>query len=78
MERELTDADISGLSSRQLQIMKNEIYARHGRRFQTAWLQDYFDAQPWYKPIYSPDNFPTSLLTPVQLTNVAILAKAER
>jgi len=30
--------------------LRNEVYARHGRRFETLWLRDYFKNAPWYKP----------------------------
>jgi serine/threonine-protein kinase len=30
--------------------MRNEIYARHGRRFQREEIQTYFSATGWYAP----------------------------
>lgn len=47
--RLLTDADLRGLSSRELRLARNEIYARHGRIFSDASLQAYFDSQGWYE-----------------------------
>lgn len=29
----------------------NEIYARHGKIFNTKEVQEYFDAQYWYVPV---------------------------
>ena len=37
-------------SKDQLRIMRNEILARHGWKFQSKDLQEYFGKQPWYKP----------------------------
>ena len=37
-------------SKDQLRIMRNEILARHGWKFQSKDLQEYFGSQPWYKP----------------------------
>ena len=37
-------------SKDQLRLMRNEILARHGWRFQSKDLQEYFGSQPWYKP----------------------------
>ena len=34
----------------ELRIMRNEILARHGWKFQSKDLQEYFGQQPWYKP----------------------------
>ncbi len=44
----LSDSDISGLSDDQLCIAQNEIWARHGRKFENKWLQSHFDSQSWY------------------------------
>ena len=48
--RALTDSDLAGKTPWQLQLMRNAIYARHGRPFQDANLSRYFKAQKWYKP----------------------------
>lgn len=47
--RLLTAADLSGRSARDLTLMRNEIYARHGRIFRDAQLSAYFRAKPWYR-----------------------------
>jgi hypothetical protein len=73
-QRYLTEGDLSGLSRWQLDILRNEIYARHGRRFRREDLQAYFDRQPWYRPIYSPEAFPEGLLSPVERHNVELIA----
>ena len=36
---------------------KNEIYARNGRRFVSTELQNWFNMQYWYTPIYTPEQF---------------------
>ena len=36
-----------------LRIMRNAILARHGYRFQSKDLQEYFSQEPWYKPAAS-------------------------
>ena len=40
---------LRGLNLYELRLLRNEIFARHGARFRTAWLQEYFDGQPWYQ-----------------------------
>lgn len=47
--RYLTDDDLSGYSSDQLELAKNEIYARHGRKFVTPRIADYFNSKSWYE-----------------------------
>ena len=46
--RYLTSADLSECTCWELRVLRNEIYARHGRKFKSQDLQDYFSAQPWY------------------------------
>jgi hypothetical protein len=50
---DLTEAQMSGKSAFQLDIMRNEIFARHGLRFRGVKRKDlaqHFNAQAWYKP----------------------------
>lgn len=55
--RYLTDADLDSLSEWDLKLARNEIYARHGRRFKDPELQRYFDSRSWYNGIYDPEDF---------------------
>jgi len=41
---------LNGLSLHELRLLRNEVYARHGRQFQAPWLSQYFYAQAWYQP----------------------------
>jgi hypothetical protein len=41
-------ADLIGMDKDMLRLARNEIYARHGRKFDSADLQEYFNAQSWY------------------------------
>lgn len=47
----ITEKMLVGLSLNELRLLRNEVYARHGRTFSTAWLQQYFFTQPWYQPV---------------------------
>ena len=46
----ISEAMLRGLSLHELRLLRNEIYARHGRVFKTLWLQQYFGSQMWYDP----------------------------
>jgi serine/threonine protein kinase len=72
-ERAITEQDLKDKSAYELDIMRNEVFARYGRRFQNPELQSYFNIQPWYKPLYDPDKFPEGLLTPIEQQNVEYL-----
>jgi serine/threonine protein kinase, bacterial len=78
MMRRVNEADLAGKSKQELDIIRNEIYARYGRRFKRPDLQAYFDRQPWYVPQYPIDNFPESLLTPIQKQNALFIAKYQK
>ena len=42
-------------------IARNEIYARHGRKFNDSELQAYFNSKSWYKGTVNPEDFSTSV-----------------
>ena len=71
----LTAADLAGKNKEDLRLMRNEIYARHGKTFQSVDLQKYFSGKCWYKadPGYS-----DAMLTPVDRENVRIIQEAEK
>lgn len=54
----LSPADLAGLSRSELRVMRNTIYARHGYKFNSADLRNYFSQFDWYYPVTSvvPDN----------------------
>ncbi|MFM7602626.1 MAG: protein kinase domain-containing protein [Pseudanabaena sp.] len=72
-ERRISEQDLAGKSALELDIMRNEVFARYGRRFKDPELQSYFSSQPWYKPLYAPDQFPEELLTPIEMQNVTYI-----
>ncbi|MFN6535253.1 MAG: protein kinase domain-containing protein [Nostoc sp. EkiNYC01] len=74
-QRPVTDVDLDGKSGFELDIMRNSIFASHGRRFDTPELQDYFNNQPWYRPIYSPKEFSPKLLSRLEQQNVDYISK---
>lgn len=73
----LTKSDISHLTQSQLRLARNEIYARHGRMFNDDSLQNYFNSQAWYTPIYTPDEFKDSWLSSVESDNIAFIKSYE-
>ena len=51
--RRLSEADLTGMSSKELEIMRNSIYARYGYKFKREDLLDYFSQYSWYNPTTS-------------------------
>jgi serine/threonine-protein kinase len=72
-QKRVTEADLSGKSGYELDIMRNTIFAIHGRRFDTPELQDYFNQQSWYNPQYSPKEFPVGLLSKIEVENAEFI-----
>lgn len=71
--------ELSGLSDWELYIARNEIYARHGREFQNQDLQSYFNSQPWYTPLYAPEQFDSmGLLSSTEQRNAATILSVEQ
>lgn len=76
----LSFSEISSLSLRELNYARNEVFARHGRRFHSAELQRYFNSKSWYSGTISPENFDDnylSTLNNVEKANVEALKKEE-
>lgn len=72
----LTEEDVAPILDDQekLSIARNEIYARHGRMFDTEWLQEYFDSKPWYEGIYNAADFDQNVtLSDIETQNAAYL-----
>lgn len=76
--RLLTDADLYGLTADQCKIARNEIYARHGRRFKDAALQAYFDSKSWYTGTIEPDDFPENMLSDIEMKNRDTIVNYEK
>lgn len=62
------------LSPAQLRILRNAVYARHGRTFQAKDLNDFFSQEPWYRkdPAYT-----DARLTAQDQRNLEVIQAAE-
>ena len=52
-----SEAEINSLTEQQVFYARNEIYARHGRKFQMQSLDQYFRSKEWYNPSIEPEDF---------------------
>lgn len=74
----LTDADVEGMDKKTLSLARNEIYARHGRKFLDADLQAYFNGQGWYTGTVEPEDFdPEIELNQTEQRNIIFLQRHE-
>lgn len=74
-----SEGELTGMSTYDLYIARNEIFARHGRMFNRSDLQDYFNSQAWYQPLYTPSQWDSmgNQLNDYELKNAALIKKVE-
>lgn len=70
----MSDDALGEMFAEDLRVLRNEIYARHGRVFKDKELQKYFEAQSWYKA--NPD-FKDEMLGEIEAKNLAKIREAE-
>lgn len=70
----IAEAMLRGVSLHELRLLRNEIYARHGRIFRTDWLSQYFFSQPWYDP---KEDFKDEEVSGNEKTNIETIVKYE-
>lgn len=74
LDTKLTDTYVMSLDKKQLRIMRNAVYARHGRSFKSADLQSLWESYTWYK---KNPNYNDSLLTDIDKYNIELIQKYE-
>lgn len=72
-----TKKDLESLTSEELRIARNELYARYGRRFQDKALQAHFDACSWYDGYIEPGDFQESVLNDYEVANRDLIKECE-
>ena len=75
--RYLTQDEVSKLSLQAVCYAKNELYARHGRKFLSQELKDYFNDKTWYEGTVDPDSFSPGVFNTYENDNLLLLVSAE-
>lgn len=70
----LEESDLAALSREELRRLRNAVYARHGRTFDSVELQRYFNTRPWYKPR---SDYSEAALTATDLANINLIQTIE-
>ncbi len=73
-ESKLTSEEIENMTISEIWLMRNSIFAQHGRTFKTYELHTFFMKQSWYKPN---ENYNQSDLSSTDLYNIDLLFKQE-
>jgi hypothetical protein len=71
----LTEEMLAKVSIADLRLLRNEVYARHGRPFRMDWLAQHFRMYPWYKPRAE---YTDAELSPVERANIALITAREQ
>lgn len=75
--RTYSRSELTRLSDYELFIARNEIYARHGRKFQSDDLQAYFNDKSWYKGTVDAGSFDESVLNDTEIANASLIHEIE-
>jgi serine/threonine protein kinase len=76
--RRLTIADVIGKSAWDMDIMRNDIYARHGYRLKRPDLSAYFSRKPWYHPDTGDPDVATRRFSQTEKYNVKFILSYEK
>ena len=75
-ERLIARGEYESLDAATLRLAINEIYARHGRQYDTQDLNAFFSSKSWYRPQYSKSEFDkieSQVLNSYERENIKIL-----
>jgi len=70
----LTPVDVAAIPTGDLRVVRNEVFARHGREFQSADLRTHFEGTPWYQ---ADGAYTAARLTDNDRANVALIQSFE-
>ena len=73
----ISKEDLEGLTAEQCKLARNEIYARHGRKFKDEEIQNYFNSKDWYEGTVEPDDFNEDYLSEIERKNVQTISEYE-
>ena len=69
--------NVCEMTQRELMLARNEIYARHGRKFNDPEIQAYFDSKSWYHGYIEPEDFPDDILNEYEEANIELIQAFE-
>lgn len=74
--RKLTSAEVQQMTTEELGLSRNAIYARHGYQFNHKQLGEFFSKQSWFKPTEIDRN--SIPFTDIEVANINLIQKRER
>ncbi|ETO97071.1 YARHG domain protein [Lachnoanaerobaculum sp. MSX33] len=76
--RVLDKSELAGLGAEQCRLARNEIYAKHGRMFDDAGLQNYFNSRSWYHGTIPAKQFNDNMLSDIEIQNRNLIIAFEK
>lgn len=76
--RYLSKADLCFYPTEDLWLLRNEIYAAHGRAFTNEILSRYFSGKSWYQPRVQPSDFSDQVLSDIEKKNILLIQSLEQ
>lgn len=73
----IDEGTLAGMTEDELMYARNEIYARHGRKFNDEDIQNYFNSKSWYYGYIEPDEFTDDVFNEVEKENIKIIKEYE-
>ncbi len=77
-ERIISADELEGFSAEDCRYARNEIYARHGRKFDDAELQAYFESKSWYEGTIDAKSFKEDSLSKEERANIDTITEYEK
>jgi hypothetical protein len=74
LDKQLTVEQLNDFSRRDLRLIRNLIYARRGRPFESSLLREYFSTLDWYK---ADPSYTDARLTPLDMRNLNVIRSVE-
>lgn len=74
LDKQLTVEQLNDFSRRDLRLIRNLVYARHGRPFVSPLLRTYFSTLTWYK---ADTAYTDARLTPLDKRNINVIRSVE-
>ena len=76
--RYLDVSELYDLDANQCRLARNELYARHGRKFDDEGLRAYFESKDWYSGTIDPDDFKEDMLNDYEFYNRDLIVQYEK
>lgn len=73
--RIIDKSEVQNMDETKMELALNEIYARHGRKFNTKSISDYFNSKSWYHGTVEPDDFNESVFNSYEKANRDMLVE---